>query len=59
VGHVPPGGPGQFFHADLDGLLTPEPVQVLSVGWRQDVKPGRGDRDDLMSEVIAAWRTGW
>ena len=38
MGHVLRGGPGQFFHADFDGLLTPQPVQVLSVAPRQNVK---------------------
>src|SRR6185295_10122938 len=41
MGHLPRGRPGQFFHADFDGLLTPQPVQVLSVASRHDVKCAR------------------
>jgi membrane protein DedA with SNARE-associated domain len=32
MGHVGGARPGQFFHADFDGLLTPQPVQMLREG---------------------------
>src|SRR5262249_700880 len=66
MGHVGHDGPGQSFHADFYGLLTPTPVQVLmnvarkrratepqgARSWRLDVAGNHPTEPEMLTGVM-------